>query len=461
MGLLPFFAVLRARFLLIFWVFLICASIAGFIGSIIPPRYQAEAILQVDATTENLVTGMQEPRQRVHEFLGQQAAIAGSRATALLAVDQLIATGDLSLASYENLWQEKTGGELSPGNDLKTWIADELLRHTSISTDALQSTLIISYSGQSPIEAARYASAFADAYMQLVTTYRKSDSARNAARFDDETENFKARLDETRANLRKFQLETGYVTIGSQQLQAAEMELGSLTSRLAEARADDAEAQSLWDLTRKTSRAGLATLPMPNALAPGRTAQARLGTLIAQMERINERYGPMHPDYIEAENEIRRLQDVIHNAVKERAAYTASRVAYLSREVSLRRQMVLDLQGKKQQFDILEQEINSARNSYELIAARGEQEGLQARVETVSVFLLAQPVPPINQSMPNFWVILAVGIVLGLGMGVSAAIFVELLEGRIRHGQSIEFATRRPVLAELKINLPQKRRLLA
>ncbi len=239
------------------------------------------------------------------------------------------------------------------------------------------------------------------------------------------------------------------------------MELGSLTSRLAEARADDAEAQSLWDLTRKTSRAGLATLPMPNALAPGRTAQARLGTLIAQMERINERYGPMHPDYIEAENEIRRLQDVIYNAVKERAAYTASRVAYLSREVSLRRQMVLDLQGKKQQFDILEQEINSARNSYELIAARGEQEGLQARVETVSVFLLAQPVPPINQSMPNFWVILAVGIVLGLGMGVSAAIFVELLEGRIRHGQSIEFATRRPVLAELKINLPQKRRLLA
>ena len=461
MGLLSFFAVLRARFMLIAWTLLICVGIAILIGLAVPSRFKAEAVIQVDARTENLLTGMMEPRQRVQEFLGQQSAIIGSRANALLVIEDLIATGDMSLRAYEELWRRKTDGELLPGNDLKIWIADDLLRHTEISADPLKSTLTIRYTGPSPALSARYANAFADAYMILVTNYRKSDSYRNAAKFGDESETFKKRLQAARDALHEFQQRTGFVTIGTQQLESAEVELGSITARLAEARADDAEAQSLAALLKRTPRKDYATLPMPNALAPGRTAQARLATLIAQMKRIDDRYGPQHPDYIEAKSEIARLENVIHTSVLERAKYTKSRVDYLNKEAALQRQRVLDLQDKKQQFDILEKDVETARQTYDLITARTQQEGLQARVESVSVFLLNQAVPTTKPSQPTFWMIVVVGFILGLGLGGTLAVFVELMEARVRGDMTIQFSTRRPVLATMRLGLPHKRRLLA
>ena len=459
-GFFPFLRVLKARLMLIIWAFVICAGIAAAIGSVIPPRYKAETTLQVDSTTHDLLTGVMEPRQRVQEFLGQQAAVAGSRASALLAVEELVATNDLSLPAYEQVWQEKTGGELLPGNDLKLWIADELLRRVEITSDALMGTLTITYTAEDPAQAARYANALADAYTILITDQRRAGAARTARNFETESSAYKDQVEQSRQALTDFQQETGYVTIGTQQLEAAEVEHTSLTTRLAEARADDAEAQSLWQLTGNTPRSNLDTLPLPNTNVPGRTAQARLAVVKSQMQKLDERYGSQHPDYIEAQNETARLEQLIVSSVRERATFTTGRVAHLSDAVAVQKQRVLELQQNKQNYDVLEKDWRTAQQTYELITARSEQEGLQSRVDNVAVLLLARAVPPATASMPTFWVILLVGTIFGLGFGATMAVFVELMEGRVRASDSVAFATRQTVLAEINFAGPA-RRLLA
>ena len=299
MGLLSFFNVLRARSLIVLWSIVIATFISAVLGFALPKNYVASAKVQVDSVFENPLTGLAEKRHRVSEFLGQQAALVSSRSVALKVVAELIATGHLSMAEYEDQWRKKTGGEIVTGNNLTEWVADELLLNLNVQSSVTESTMLISYRSNDPSLAARYANAFADSYMRIVIDNRQRRAARTAANFSEETRNLERQVQKSRDELTDFQAESGLVTIGAQQLEAAEVELGTITSRIADARADYAEARSLLSQAVSASRAELATLPIPNDNNVGKSAQARLGSIRAQMEKVEQRYGENHPDYQE------------------------------------------------------------------------------------------------------------------------------------------------------------------
>ena len=458
MSILAFLSVLRARAIIIIWAAMIATLAAVLIAQVIPQNYEAAAKVQVDSIQENLLTGLAEPRLRVSEFLGQQAAIVTSRTVALKVVRDLAAEGSISLDQYEDQWRAETGGELVPGNDMRLWTADQLLERLTVRQSIAESTLTIIYRGESPSQAARYANAFADAYMITVLDQRKRRAARNAESFSEETRTLEKEVENAREELTEFQQESGLVTIGSQQLESAEVELASLTSRLAEARADYAEATSLLELARNTPRAELGTIPIPDYNVPGRTAQGRLAAINSQMARLLQRYGENHPDYQEGLNELQTQQNIVFTSIKEREEYTRRRVAKLNEEVALQKKRVVALQKTKQRFDVLEKNLETNRNAYDLIAARTLQEGLQSRVDTVDVLLLSQAVPPREPIIPTSAIIILVGLFLGLGLGASTAVLVELLEGRLRSREGLQMAARAPVFAEIRIPKPVKRR---
>lgn len=451
MSIVAFLSVLRARAIIIIWAALIATLAAFLIARIVPQNYEAAAKVQVDSIQENLLTGLAEPRLRVSEFLGQQAAIVTSRTVALKVLRDLIGESYISFEQYEDDWRKTTGGELVPGNDARLWTADQLLDRLVVRQNIAESTLTIIYRGENPSQAARFANAFADSYMITVLEQRKRRAARNAESFSEETKTLEKQVENAREELSEYQQQSGIVTIGSQQLESVEVELASLTSRLAEARADYAEAASLFELAKETAPAELGTIPIPDNNIPGRTAQGRLAAVNARLTRILQRYGENHPDYQEGIVDLQAQQKIIFMSIQERTEYARRRVAKLGAEVKIQKRRVVDLQKTKQRFDVLEKNLETNRTAYDFIAARTLQEGLQSRVDTVDVLLLSRAVPPAEPLIPVALIIIIAGLVLGVGLGSSAGILIELLEGRLRSCAGLQQAARAPVFAEIKM----------
>ncbi|MGV6802107.1 MAG: Wzz/FepE/Etk N-terminal domain-containing protein [bacterium] len=459
MSILAFLSVLRARSAIIFWAVMVAMVSAVAISKALPENFAASAKVQVNALRKNPLTGSVEPVQRVSEFLGQQAALVDSRTVGLHVVNRLAAENYLSMQDYEARWREETGGELLPGNELEPWIADQLMEKLDIGSNALESTLTISYRAEHPSIAARYANAFADAYMSVVMEQRKRRAQRNAASFSEETKTFEQELEAAREEMSEFQQQSGMVTIGTQQLESAEVELSSLTNRLSEARADAAEAQALYDLMNATPRNQLITIPLPANNLPGRAAQSRLASVNAQMEKIAQRYGNNHPDYLELREEQQTNLNIIYNSIRERWVYTKRRAEELAAEVEQQKQVVVGLYETKQKFEILENSLNTNSQAYDLVAARQLQESLQSRLDLIDVFLLSRAVPASKPIIPRNVIIAIVCLIAGFGIGVGIALLVELAEGRVRTRQGLKYITRAPVLAEVSLKSVQRGRL--
>ncbi len=452
MGVLAFFTVFAARKWLILWSIMTTGAIAAAAGMVFPKQYESTSLVQVDAIQRNTLTGLVETRVRTSEFLGQQAAVARSRRVAVEVIENLTAQGFFSLADFEAEWRAETKGEIVPGNDATLWAADRLLESLTVTANAQESTLAIHFRSEDPSQAARISNAFSEGYMQAVLDQRKRRALRNAANFSDERQAMEAGLENAQSELTIFREDSGIVALGLQRLEAAEVELAALTARLAEARADRAEAQSLLSQARSVGEAGLLTVPLPGDVPYARQAQARLGAVVGQMRRIAERYGPQYPDYIEANNEKLALERNIMNAIESRNDYHAKRAASLEFAVQKQKATVVKLQETKQAYDVLEKKVEASRQTYDLVATRSLEESLQSRVDSVTTFLLARAVPASQPATPPLFLIVLLGLAAGGALGVTAAIALEFHEGRVRSAGAVRQVLRAPVLTETPLS---------
>lgn len=458
MGLADLLKVLRERRLIVLWAIVVGIGVGLALAVILPTKYLSIAKVQVDSMQRNSLTGLVEPRLRVAEYLGQQAAVASSRTVALEVIDRLSEEGFIALPDYEDRWRKETGGELVAGNDARLWAADQLLSDFTVTANDIGSTLELGFRAEDPAHAARVANAFASAYMSTVLDQKQRRFARKAANFSDETQALAEGVADAQSDLAAFREVSGILPMGSQKVEAAEVELAALTARLAEARADDAEARSLLRQAEATPRHALINFPLPEDALPGRQAQVRLAAVAATLARIAERYGDRYPDYIETANEKAALEANILQSVRDRADYSARRVAALDAESAEKKATVAAMQTTRETYDLLEEKVAASQQTYNLVTTRTLEESLQSRVDTLDVFLLSRATPPSDPATPSMWIIILLGAIAGAAIGAAAAVFVELYEGRVRGAETVRRSFRTPIVCEIEPMRPRRRR---
>lgn len=457
MGLTELFAVLKFRKAIILWSLFVGALVAAVLALVLPTRYMSSSLVQVDSIQRNAITGLVEPRVKVAEFLGQQAAVASSRTVALKVIDDLTAEGFLVLSDYREQWIKETGGELVAGNDLKSWAADQLLEDLSVTATDLGSTLELTYSAGRPAEAARISNAFASAYIDIVLDQKQRRFAAKAAGFSDETKQLQRDVATAQDELARFREASGVLPLGAQKVEAAEVEFASLTQRLAGARADETEALSMLRQAEATPRSMLANFPLPQDALAALQAQARLAAVIATMGRIEDRYGVKYPDYTEAANERAALEASILQSIIDRAAYATRRRAALEDEARSMKAALSTMQKTREAYDLLENKVATSQETFNLVTTRSLQEAMQSRVDTIDVFLLARATPPAKPATPHPLLITLLGVIAGALLGASTAVAVELLEGRVRSAAALRHTFRTGIVAEVTA-APVKRR---
>lgn len=227
----------------------------------------------------------------------------------------------------------------------------------------------------------------------------------------------------------------------------AEQEVSNLNSELAQARADLAERRGRYNSAREQLTRGGGGADVGAALGSGTIGSLRQqeADASARFAVLRERYGPLHPERRQVEQELRdiraRIQDEIDRVLSnlEAEVQTAqSRVASLEGSRGSALGAVRNSSVAQTGLSALEQKADAAKAIYESFLKRSQEEGALRDSAMPDATIAARAVVPSAPSSPNYLLIAIAGMVLALSAGVFAILCAEYLRRGVQTKRDVE-----------------------
>lgn len=380
-------------------------------------------------------------------FVATQADVINSDFVAQQVVAALNLTDRPNVAAQ---WRAATGGRGS----IESWLARRLLGGLSV-VPTRSNVLRISYKTTSPDAAAAIANAFADAYIRTQLMLRVQPARVYSDWFQQRTRDVRSRLEQAQARLTRYQRDHALVGGGGVNVDMSRLvELsGQLTA--AEAANADVAARASGDI---------ASSPEVQSSGVVQGLRSAIATTSAHLGQLQSTLGPNHPDVVTTRAELATLQAKLAQAVGEAAralrvasAASAQRESAMRRRVAEQRAEVLAQSGNQDALAVLQRDVDTARLAYDAVTQRLNTMRLQSELPQANASLLDRAAPSYLPVSPNVPIRLLLGLMLGLGAGVSLVLLLEWREPRVRTEAGLVAATQLPLLANLELGPLQGR----
>ncbi len=435
----------------------IAATVAlfGVLASIalvlVPKKYTATASIVVNSRSDDPLRASQS----VAPTLATQIDIIKRPRVARRVVSDLQLDAD---PAAREAWQQATGG----AGDFPMWLAGGLLGGVSVAPATSDSSVIdVQYTSKDPVYSAKMANAFAAAFVATTIEMRTTPARQYVTFFDERLAELRKRLEDAQAKLSGFEQRTGLVNAaGKSDVENAR--LNELSTQLAMAQGQLADASSRQGGLRGNASASPEVMQNP-------VIQQLKGQLASQQVKVKElslRLGPNHPEFIRARAEQGELQARLNAETGQVAAslgtagrVSAQRVAELRSALDTQRERVLALGQQRNQADVLEKDVESARRAYDAVLQRQSQTMLESQAQQGDVSLLDRATTPARYSWPNTPLVLAAALAAGALLGALLALGKEYFSPLVRSTQDLVYYTGLPVLAVIPSGrLPGPRR---
>lgn len=430
MTLTQLLSVTRARWKVIAAVVAAGTFAAGAVTLLVSKRYEATATVVIDAKGDPFSMFPAGGAMLSTTLMATQYDIIQSDVVARKVLEK---SGLLQAPLMQKAWKERADGEGS----YVGWASNFIKKNLIVKPSRESNVIEITYEGEDPRFAAALANAFASAYIDTSLELRVAPARQYARFFDDSLTKSKAKVDEARAKL------SGYLR---------DNDLISSDERL------DTEINKLNELSQQLVLLGSATADTSNRAAqssdrlqdvmnhPNVTSikssivaeEARLGNLMSTL-------GDNHPQVIQARAGIAELKQKLTQEIRKIGdTVVASNTVSRGREADVRaaydqqRKRVLKLKEARDAAAVLAKDVENAELSYQNIAARLNQTGLEGQTSQTNVQLLSAAEVPSLASSPNPVLNMIVGGVLSLILGFMAAFFIEMRNPRLRTEEDIE-----------------------
>lgn len=425
-----YLTILLARYKLILSIFLVIVASVTALSLVMPKTYTATAMVLLDVKTADQVAGGSLgsvlPPQVLQSYMATQIEIISSERTALKVVKALKLEQDMAARQG---WMKHTGGATA----FDGWLAAGVLSGLKVAPSGESNIIAITYASSQPKQSAQLANAIAEAYIRTDLELKLQPARQSAEFFDARTKAFRDQLEQAQAKLASFQKENGIVASGQVDLEMTK--LTDLSTRLATMQAAVYESAS-----RRQSGSG-----SPENLAEAAAdpviqgLRADLARQESQFRQISGRYGVNHPEYIRARIDIDSTRERIRQeAARVARTLEANVTANQRQEGSLRgaletqKARVLKLNEQRLELAVLQRDVESAQRAYDAILQRQAQTSLESKSEQTNLRLIAPAVEPFRPSKPNIPFNIALAVFLGMGLGVAAALALEILDSRVR-----------------------------
>jgi succinoglycan biosynthesis transport protein ExoP len=449
-----------SQFMRILWVhrgmcfniFVSVLAIAIAASILLPKKYTGESAVVVDERGINPL-GQQNAMQasQVTNFVATQVDVIESHNVAVKVVDQMKLAMDPEVIEKFN---SKTGGI---GN-IRDWEAEELLKSLAVKPSRDSNVIFVQYAAKTPQAAADISNAFADNYITTSLELKVDPARRQAGWFDQQVNDLRTALEAAQQKLSAYQGQRGMIgNDDSNKLDAETARLTEISNHLVSAQAAmyDAETrQKQMNEALTTGRPSESMSVLQNPLL--QNLKGELARSEARFADVSQRFDHNHPQYMSAQAELESLREKVTAEIKN-AAGTVAREAQIARQnmtdlqraMETQRKRILDLQHNQDEYTVLKRDVESARAAYDSSLQRGSETRLESRLNNTNTAILNYAYPPMKASSPRLLLNLALAIVFGAMLAVSASLIKERLDPRVHSRADLWEGAEVAVLAEL------------
>lgn len=261
---------------------------------------------------------------------------------------------------------------------------------------------------------------------------------------------------ESEKALQAYREEKGLINLSGSAQGLAGMQIGEVSQRLAEARARRMQLEGTYNMVANTSNSDYSNVP---SVANNPTVQEALRQEAAAQKlvaELSENLGPNHIKMQEAQSSLASAQrylaqqrrSVARSMVQE---YNLARQAEKSLETALTSATggVQDVNRKEFQLQVLEREVSSNKQLYDLFMSRAKEMDAGSDLQAAVARIVDPAVVTTIPVRPNKGQIILVAFVLGLMIGAMGAVLLERMDNTIKGSESAELKLQQPVLAVL------------
>ena len=446
---------LKYRFLIV-GCFLGALLVGATLTLLMTPIFTAQATLQIDREAARVLdTEDVAPRENMmqgEEFFQTQYGLLRSRSLAERVIESLgLASSNSALEAIGVEPPEAEGTAATQAARRKDAALSALQENLSVSPVRGSRLVAVGYDNPNPVVAARIANGFAENFIQA-NLDRKFQSSSYARQFlEERIAQTKERLESAERQLVAYAANQQIINVGEPSEGAAtgsasesltSSNLMALNAALARTRAERVAAEERW---RSASNAALMTLPevLQNPTIQRLTEQRAL--LDAEYQQKLSIYQPDYPEMVqlkaridEADGQIQTIAGNIRTSIRSQYEIAASQERSLQAQVDRLTGDVLDLRDRSIQYNILQRELDTTRTLYEALLQRYKEVGVTGNVTANNISIVDLATPPQKPSKPNMLLNMVLAALLGLGLGVLAALVLEALDETLATPDDVE-----------------------
>jgi len=308
--------------------------------------------------------------------------------------------------------------------------------------------LDLSFEARNPVLATKIANTLAVAYINQNLEI-KLNAVQDAVKWlHQRIDAERRKVEKSEMALLKYKEKYGIITdFTSDTEQVTAQKLAQLNAQVVEAESIRVEAETRYRqaVTLKEVPDGVDSIP--EVLQSSLIAQIKKMEveLFKRMSELSKKYGKNHPQMKAIESELRTLEkrknkeiNRVINSLRNR--YQVTRAKEKSLKGSLARQKVesLDLNQKAIQYSVLNREVESARDMYDLLIKRFKETTLTEDMRTGNIRVIDRAEVPRFPIKPNKRLNLLMAIIVGFVMGVGLAFFFEYLDNTIKIPEDVK-----------------------
>jgi succinoglycan biosynthesis transport protein ExoP len=425
-----------------------------------PKVYQGRAKIIIDPVVpkvlgeETQIDDLSEQTRGERAFYNTQYQIISSRAVLADAAARLRLTEDESFL-------EDNGIRAATPEERERAVLAVLSERFSVQPEIQSRIVSLVYEGRNADRSAKIVNAIAEAYIQYNLERRMAMSRTASKWLDERVEEFRAKIEAQERALAEFQQKKMLVESSLEERQnMASTGLSRIAEKLVDNQTKLIELESrkrVLVASQGTATATVAELAMTldryGAGASIATYKNLIADLRAQRAQLSTRYGERHPNMVgldrqiaEAEAqlgaELRMMQAALDKEIEAARAQESSLRAAMADEKS----NALEINGVALEYQRMARDLGTDKRMYELLLKRQTEASLNGLLESnfVRVHETAEPSPiPVRPSVPKNT---AIGLVVGLLLGLGVAVGAVLLDNTVHSQAEIEELLRLPFL---------------
>ncbi|MBI4165294.1 MAG: polysaccharide biosynthesis tyrosine autokinase [Acidobacteria bacterium] len=300
--------------------------------------------------------------------------------------------------------------------------------------------------------AARIANQLANDYIEQNLQVKWDETVKASEWLQGQLIGLKAKLEKSEDALQAY-AQANSILFVEEKKNLANERMAQLQTEYTKAQSDRFQKEALYGLVQEGKVQDLPGF-LSNRLV--QDLAVRLSELERDYAQLTSTVKPDYPKAVGLKNQIDTLQGALERQKKALAQnivdeYTAAvaNEKYLADALEGQKKEVNEIAERSIQYNILKREVDTSKQLYEGLLQRLKESQVSAGLKASNVRIVDSAEEPQKPVKPRVLLNLALGVIVGLGLGIGLAFFQEYLDNTIKTPDEVENLLRLPSLGVL------------